>query len=194
VKIAISPSEVAWGIDEKQLIAIYDKVIDADFAERYKKVQPGPDMQALDAEVQQQKDAFRNSKVVFDKAPTGIDSTPLKGEYAYGNKESLMRITRAAKTRDFFFVGGHLWKVVDELPLGEKAMWGRDFQEATGKVGVAYGIAGRARGADTANGRSFSEVDWQDATTQVRAVDWGNGRFALVFQDKKGKPSVPKTK
>ncbi len=181
--ITMSPAELTWGIDKPKVIAIYDKVIDDDFKDRYQKVQPGPDMEALDAEVKAQKDAFRKSLVTLDQTTSALDTTPLRSEYTFGNREEVMRITRAQMVRDFFFIPGHLWKIVDELPLGDGARWGRDYAAALGNVALAYGVPGRARNADAEKGRPFVESDWKDATSIARAVDWRNGSFALVFED-----------
>lgn len=183
--VTIAPKELSWGIGHKKLETIYDKVIDDDYKERYRKVQPGPEMEALDAEVAEKKDEFRRSRIDFGNVPTGIDATPLKQEYTYNNKEALMQITRKGKTRDFFFIGDRLWKIVDELPIGEKAEWGKDFTEAAVKLTKAYGIPGRVRNADPAANppRNFTEIDWRDSATEVRAIDWQNGKFGLAFQD-----------
>jgi hypothetical protein len=181
--ITVAPKALAWGMGKKQLASIYDKQIDGDYKAKYKKVQPGPEMQALDAEVQENKDIFRRSVIDFGPTPTGIDATPLAGEYTYKNDEAMMKITRAGKTRDFFLIKDHLWKIVDELPLGEKEPWGKDFQEAVVKISAAYGVPGRICKADPEHGRQHTEVDWRDGHTQVRAIDWENGKFALMFVD-----------
>ena len=181
--VSIAPKELAWGIGHKKLEAIYDKVVDDDYKERYRKVQPGPEMEALDAEVAEKKDVFRRSRIDFGNLPTGIDGTPLKPEYTYNNKEALMQISRAGKTRHFFFIQDRLWKIIDELPVNERAAWGKDFTEAAVKLSKAYRIPGRVREADPAANRPVTEIDWKDSQTEVRAVDWGNGKFGLVFQD-----------
>jgi hypothetical protein len=181
--ITVAPVGLGWKIDKKQLASIYDRVVDSDYKERYDKVQPGIQMQSLDSEVQEQKDIFRRSELTFDDTPTGVDASPLKGEYTYRNKEMMMKIGRNGKTRDFFFIQGKLWKIVDELPLGESAQWGKDFQDAVVKISASYGVPGRVCPADPAHGRVTQEVDWKDGYTQVRAVDWQNGKFGLIFVD-----------
>ncbi len=181
--ITVAPAQLGWKIDRKRLGAIYDKVIDADFKDKYEKVQPGTAMTDLDHDVQEQKDTFRRTQIDFEGVPTGIDASPLKGEYTYNNKESMMHITRNGKTRDFFFIQGKLWKVVDELPLGGDSQWGKDFTEAVTKISTSYGGPGRVCPSDPAHGRVAQEVDWRDGYTQVRAIDWQNGKFGLVFVD-----------
>lgn len=181
--VTIQPAELAWGIDKKKLATIYDKVIDEDYNARYKKAQPGPEMDRLDAEVAEKKSEFRRSEIQFGNVPTGVDGTPLRPEYTYNNKEFLLSIERGGKTRYFFFINEKMWKVVDALKLGEKSQWGKTFDDAVRILNNYYGAEGRVRDADDAAGRPYKEVDWKDSNTQVRAVDWGNDQFALVFQD-----------
>ncbi|MFO0547517.1 MAG: hypothetical protein U0271_03960 [Polyangiaceae bacterium] len=181
--ITVQPKDLAWGIDKKKLGAIYDKVIEKDYAARYKRTQPGPSLDALDAEVNEKKNEFRRNIVDFNDVATGWDSTPLRSEYTYNNKESMMWIDRAGKTRYFFFINDKLWKVIDAIKLGEKSLWGKTFEDALGPFKKTYGVDGRSRAADVAQGRPFPEFDWKDSTTQVRAVDWGNDQFAIAFQE-----------
>ncbi len=181
--ISISPKELMWRIDEKRVGDIYAKVIDNDFKPKYAKVQPGPESMSLDAEVQQQKDVFRRSLLDFGSIPTGIDASPLKGEYTYNNGETMMRITRKGKVRDFFFIQHKLWKIVDEMPLGAGAEWGENFAAAVVKISGSYGVPGRICEPDYERNRPRREVDWRDGNTQVRAIEWDDKTFALVFVD-----------
>jgi hypothetical protein len=181
--ITIQPKDLAWSIDKKKLGSIYDKQIEEDYKSRYQKTQPGPSMDALDAEVAEKKAEFRRSLIEFGTVPTGMDSTVHRAEYSYNNKEAIMSIERGGKTRTFFFIQDKMWKVTDGIKLGEKSQWGKTFDEAVTKLNTFYGVNGRVREADAAAGRPFKEVDWKDAQTQVRAVDWGNDQFGIVFQD-----------
>ncbi len=180
--VSIQPKELTWGIDRKKLGEIYDKVIDEDYKPKYQKAQPGPQTDALDAEVAERKAEFRRTLTEFGDTKTGFDMTPLRPEYTYNNKEALMSIERGGRTRYFFFIQNKLWKIVDSFKLGEKSQWGATWDVALGKLTKHYG-EGRNRDADAAAGRPFQEVDWKDTNTQVRAVNWGNDEFAIVFQD-----------
>ncbi|MBL9020947.1 MAG: hypothetical protein JNL21_02055 [Myxococcales bacterium] len=189
--VSLKPAELAWGIGWKKLAEIYDKVIDEDYKAKYKKVQPGPEMDRLDAEVAEKKAEFRRTRTEFNQTTTGYDSTPLLTEYSYGNKEALMVFSRGGKTRYFFFIGDKLWKIIDVEKLGEKSRWGKTFDEAVAKVNKAYGVDGRVRDADAANGRPFKEVDWKDAVVQVRAVDWADDQFVIAFQESATVANLP---
>ena len=69
----------------------------------YKRTLVGPKLKEVDAALAEQKQAFRRSEVAFGTFPTGIDNSPLKGEYSYKNNETMMSLTRHGMTRYFFF-------------------------------------------------------------------------------------------
>lgn len=181
--IDVWPQKLQWGQSSKQVGKVYSAVIDQDYKAAYKKVQPGVQMQELDAEVEEKKLSFMRSHIEFGKTPTGYDATPLKGEYTYNNKESVMNITRSGAVRHLFFIQGRLWKIVDKHPLGEKSKWGKDFKSAVEKLTKYYGVPGRVLPPSPEAGRMFAEVDWQDQGTHLRAVEYGDGTFGLIRED-----------
>jgi len=180
--IKIWPSTLAWGMSPKKVAKVYDKVIDGDFKNEYKKSSPGIQQQTLDAEVAEKKSAFRRSRIDFGKLPTGIDSTPLRMEYTYRNKEAMMSITRNGYTRHFFFIQKRLWKIVDERKVGGDAKWGKDFADTAKKLGNMYG-KGRKLAVDSTVGRITEEVDWRDSTTHLRIAPRGPELLYVVYED-----------
>lgn len=181
--IALTPQGVAYGMSPKQVAEVIDKVLDEAYKPLYKQISPGVKMKALDAALAEEKSTFRRSRVDFGKLPTGIDATPLKGEYSYLNKESMLSFTRDGRTRYFFFIQDKLWKIVDEHKLGENATLGKDFQTAADKLKGVYGVAGRVQPADPSKGRMADEVDWKDSTSRLRAVKRGDAGIALITQE-----------
>jgi hypothetical protein len=184
--IQLSPSGIHWGMTPDELAQFYDGVIDGDYAPLYKKAQSGPQTNRLDAEVQNAKAAFRRSKVEFGNLPTGVDSTPMKGEYTYRNQEAMMGFNRrGAGQRYFFFIRGKLWKIYDEARLFKGGPLGETFEEATKKYEEAFGVAGRVTQADYSANRPFAEVDWQDQKTHLRLVDRsGTGIAGAVYEER----------
>lgn len=180
--IKIWPSTLAWGMSPQKVAKVYDKVIDGDFKKKYKKASPGIQQQTLDAEVAELKSAFRRSRIDFGKLPTGIDSTPLRMEYTYQNKESMMTITRKGYTRNFFFIQNRLWKIIDERKVGGDAKWGKDFADTTKKLGNMYG-KGRKLPVDSSVGRITEEVDWRDSTTHLRVAPRGENLIYVIYED-----------
>src|SRR6266542_513910 len=80
-KIALSPDGLKFGQGLEAIAHLYDKVFDEEYLPLYKKAAPGPETEALDAEIKQRKAEVRRSKVEFGNTPTGVDQTALKSEY-----------------------------------------------------------------------------------------------------------------
>jgi hypothetical protein len=181
--IVLTPDGLSWGMTSKQVAAVIDKMLDEVYRPLYQKVSPGVKMKALDAALAEEKSAFLRSIIEFGKLPTGVDATPLKGEYTYKNGESMMAMTREGQTRYFFFMKGKLWKIIDEVKLGETAPLGATFVAAATKLAETYGVAGRVLEPDFAIGRNSQEVDWKDAKTHLRAIARSDTALALAYED-----------
>ena len=183
--IEIKPTGLRWGMTSAQLVEFYSGEIDRAYKPQYDKAQPGPATDRLDAAVASAKDAFRRSKIEFGELPTGIDSTALRSEYTYKNGESMMQMSRSAGKRYFFFFNDKLWKIYDELPLGEGKPMGSTFEEAAQVLATRYGVAGRETEIDYVAGRNFTELDWQDARTRVRLLDRSGLRMVgMVYEER----------
>jgi hypothetical protein len=182
--IKMEPATLSWGMSPKQVAEVMDKVLDGDYIPLYKKVSPGVKMKALDAQLAEEKSAFRRSRIDFGKLPTGVDATPFRGGYTYLNKESMLSLTRNGQTRYFFFIQEKLWKVIDEIKLGEGNRYGKTWEEAVVKLTKTYGAAGRVLQADFEKGRNATEVDWKDTTTHVRAIQRGDAALAIAYEDR----------
>jgi hypothetical protein len=181
--IVILPVGIAYGMNPKQVAEVIDKTLDEVYRPLYQQVSPGVKMKALDAALAEEKSTFRRGRIDFGKLPTGIDASPLKGEYTYLNKESMMSFTREGKTQYFFFIGDKLWKIVHELKLAEGSPNGKDYTAFTVKLAKDYGVPGRVLAADPAKGRMSTEVDWKDSASHLRAVQRGDAAAALIVED-----------
>ena len=149
--MVIEPSGLAWGMDHNKVAGVYDKQFDADYKPKYKAVSPGVKMKALDAALAEEKAVFRRSRIDFGKIPTGLDGTPLKGEFTYNNGESMMSVTRNGQTRYLFFTrascGSHRR---DQARRGHP--YGKDSRRRSFKWHCA-GTPGRVLPPDAAKGR-----------------------------------------
>jgi hypothetical protein len=181
--IALFPAGIAWGMSHKQVGTVIDKMLDAAFKPLYQKVQPGVKMKALDAQLIEEKSAFKRSRIDFGTIPTGYDSTPLKGEYSYNNKESVMVYSREGTKMYFFFIQDRLWKIIDERTLGEGSKYGKDFKDAVAKLAATFGAPGRVLPADPDKGRLGTEVDWKDGATHLRAIERSDTALGLAVED-----------
>jgi hypothetical protein len=188
-RIALSPEGLKFGMSLESIAKLYDKNFDTDFLPLYKKASPGPETDALDAELKQRKAEVRRSKVEFGQTPTGVDQTPLKGEYSYANGESMGRMTLKSGTeRYFFFFADKLWKVYDVHKLKEGSPLGASYAEAVKKLGPRLGGPGKKVPANAM--QSFDETQWTTADMVIRAVDRGDV-LAVVYVDREIQEKLP---
>jgi hypothetical protein len=178
---------IRWGMSHAELTKLFTAnggVIWKDYDEKLSKARVGPEMTAIEAEREQTKAAFARSYIEFKDTPTGYDATGIKGEYTYKNKEALMWIQRKGKKRFFFFINDRLWKIYDEVPLGEGGALGAAYVDAVNALNGQLGAQGRVRGADAAKGLQTTTVDWKDGSSTLRALDRsGENLVGIVLED-----------
>ncbi|AKV01476.1 hypothetical protein AKJ09_08139 [Labilithrix luteola] len=178
-----------WGMSHADVIKVYTQtggVIWKDYDEKLAKARVGPEMTALEAERETQKAAFGRSFIEFKDTPTGYDATGIKSEYTYKNREALMWVQRQGKKRYFFFINDRLWKMYDEVPLGDSGQLGKTFVEAVNLMNGKLGAAGRIQGADAAKGINTTTVDWKDSGSHLRLVDRSGERIVGVVVEDNG--------
>ena len=190
-RIALSPEGLKYSMSLESIAKLYDKQFDTEFLPLYKKASPGPETDALDAELKQRKGEVRRSKVDFGQTPTGVDQTPLKGEYSYANGESMGRLTLKSGTeRYFFFFSDKLWKVYDAHKLKEGGPLGASYAEAVKKLNTRFGSPGKKVPANQATGQNFDETHWLTTDMLIRAVDRGD-LLAVVYCDREIQEKLP---
>ncbi len=185
-RIVVAPRGLRWGMSSEQIAKLYDKIFDAEFVPLYKKVEPGPRMTALDVELKNKKEVLRRSKVEFNDTPTGLDQSPLAGEFTYGNHESMTRVTLSSGTvRNFFFFSDRLWKVYDEHKLRKGGPLGDNYKDAVTILTKKFGVAPKMVPADFAKHHYYDEAIWFDNDTLIRAVNReAQHVLAMVYEDK----------
>jgi hypothetical protein len=190
-KFALSPEGLRWGLGMEGIAKLYDKVFDDEYLPLYKKAAPGPETEALDAELKQRKGELRRSKVEFGDTPTGVDQTALKTEYSYANGESMGRLTlRSGTERYFFFFNDKLWKVYDEHKLKKGTPLGDTYEGAVKVLAGKFGGAPKKLPAND-KGQMFDENVWTTPDMVIRAIDRGNV-IAVVYADREVQEDLPK--
>jgi hypothetical protein len=186
-----------FGMSLEQIARLNDKELDNEYKKKFLAASPTESLQIED-ELRDKKAVLRRSRVEFLDTPTGIDQSALKGEYSYGNKESMARMT--PRTRDdgkelparyFFFFDDKLWKIYEEYKLGPKSSLGADFDSAVKKLEKVFGAEPQKVAADFQKGQSFDEAVWRDNEKIIRAVNRGD-TLGVVFVDKSIQESLPK--
>lgn len=190
-RIALPPAGLKFGMSLEAIARLYDKVIDEEYLPLYKKASPGPETEALDAEVRERKGELRRSRVDFGDTPTGVDQTPRKGEYSYGNGESMGRMTaRSGTERFFFFFKDRLWKVYDEHQLKKGSPLGTDYDSAIKLLTTKFGTRPKKVSADAAKGHYYDESVWTTPDMVIRALDRGS-ILAVVYVDRDVQERLP---
>lgn len=179
---ALTPKGLSFSQSPKKVYQVYDKAIEKDYVSKYKKVEPGIQMQRLDYEKSQFKQAFRLSYLSLDNRPSSLDGTNLTTEFTYGNDEGVMDIKRKGKHRYMFFIKKKLWNVVDVYKLGGSSKWGTDYDAAVKRLEKILGVEGKPIKADPDNGQPYDMVQWTDGKLWLRAMNWDK-QFAISYVD-----------
>jgi hypothetical protein len=180
--IAMTLTTVAYGMSPSQLADRIDKVFDEDYKPLFKEVQPGVKMKELEDQLAEDKSAFRRSRIDFGKLPTGLDSSALRFEYTYNNKEALLSLSRKGDTTYFFFIQEQLWKIIEEKKLSDGSPLGKTYQDAVVKMSANFGVPGRVLTPDGTS-RLAVEVDWKDSSTHLRAIQRNDTAMGLAYED-----------
>jgi hypothetical protein len=182
-----------WNTPANDLVKLYNAVggrFDQQYDSLMLKAQPGVQQKAIEADRDSRKRAFENSRVEFKDTPTGYDSTPLRSEYTYKNRESVMSLEwQGARTYFFFFglpPGDRLWKIYKEVRLSEGGAFGNTYQECVTKLNAQLGVPARIRAADAQNGLTTTEADWQDNDTHLRALDRSRDKVCAIVLEHRG--------
>jgi hypothetical protein len=183
--IRLTPEGLHFGMTTTEVVEFYSRVLDQDYVPIYKRTPIGVKMKEVDAALADEKAAIARSEVTFGAVPTGIDNTPLKGEYSYKNNETMMSVVRQGVTRYFFFQNKRLWKTYDTVPLREGSDLGATYDAAVAALNKRFAVKGRTLAQDAEHGRSYPETDWVDAVTHVRAIDRSYEKMVgLVYEER----------
>jgi hypothetical protein len=173
--VGMPPKGLHWDLTLEGVAKLYDKVFEDEYLPLLKKAEPGNEMTALEDELKTKQGILRRGRIDFGNIPTGVDQSPLKGEYSYRNGESMASLRlRSGTERHFFFFSDKLWKVYDEHKLTKGGALGENFQEAVKILEKRFGAPGKAVPANYDKGHPFDEVQWHDSDKYIRAIDRGN--------------------
>ena len=182
--IGIPPKGLHWDLTLEGVAKLYDQVFEDEYLPLLKKAEPGNQMTALEDELKSKQGILRRGRIEFGSIPTGVDQSPLKGEYSYQNGESMASLRlRSGTERHFFFFSDKLWKVYDEHKLTKGGTLGENFEEAVKTLTKRFGAPGKLVPANYDKGQPFDEVQWRDAEKIIRAVDRGN-ILGMVYASK----------
>ena len=180
--------ELHWGMSHAEVVDVYNRpagLFDREFAAQIAKLQPGTQMDEVQADRDNRKVNFAHAYAEFQDTPTGYDLTPLKSEYTYDNGEAIQEVFKDGKNRFFFYIKDQLWKIYDQIPLKADGPLGDSYQGALARLGGVLAAPPRVRAAGK-QGLANTTADWQDGSTHLRAVDRsGEHLVGIVLEDKR---------
>ncbi len=186
---ALMQKELHWGMSHQEVTDAYngpDGLLDRDYAPQIAHLQPGVQMQQVEADKENRKTNFTRSYAQFLDTPTGYDLSPLHLEYTYRNEEAIQKIYKDGKTRYFFYIKDRLWKLYDEVPVKADGPLGGTYQDVVKKLDGLFGVPARVRGPDAPHEIERTTADWQDPLTHLRAIDRSNEHLVgIVLEEKR---------
>lgn len=184
-EIRLSPKGARWGISLKELAQLWEAEFDRLYLPKYKRVEPGPRMKELDAEVADKKQYIRRNHIEFGSLPSGLDNTPLGVEFSYDNSESMTRLKLPNGDQDYyFFHNGGLYKTYKVKKLSKKSKkLGRNFEQVVEKLTKQFKSNPDRFEADREKGFAFDGAQWTNGDTILRILDQGGSKVAIVYID-----------
>jgi hypothetical protein len=177
---------VHWGMNPHDTFQHFSDAITEDFRPRIAKATGAIEEDRLRAERDEDIRRIRASYIRFRGQASGWDTSFLRDEYTAGNNESMMvvREDETHSTSHYFFINDHLWKRYQAFDAS--AFPGATFDQFAQSVQGLFG-QGAQRSGSLVEGRPPTQwIEWQDATTRLRAVDQTRfyGFFCLVFEER----------
>ena len=177
-KIGDAMSGLKWGMSREDLIKASTNKIKEKYRPLLAKTKDAVEEDRLRQEARSELDALKKGSVDFDGRSTGWDVSFLKGEFTQNNNESMLVVRDGNSQNFYFFIEGKLWK------------WYKAFDAAVfpaGNFGVFSATLQKKFGeGKPAEAGKRKWLEWQDKTTQLRAVDETDfyGFYCLVFEEK----------
>ena len=191
---ALDEIGIHWGTNPHDTFQHFSDQITESFRPRIAKATGAIEEDRLRAERDEDIRRIRTSFIRFGGQPSGWDTSFLRDEFTSGNNESMMvvREDETHSTSHYFFINDHLWKryqAYDAAAFGA----GVTFDQFAEAIQRRFG-PGVARSGALVEGRPPTRwIEWQDATTRLRAVDQTRfyGFFCLVFEERATLSQLP---
>ena len=183
-EIANAMGDLKWGMTREQVLEYFTNGIREKYKPLLAKASGALEEDKLRARMRDELGKVKSSVVDFNGKKTGWDVSFLKGEFTHHNNESLFAVTDDTSENYYFFIQNKLWKWYKAFKA--ESMNGKSFEQFGEAVQNRYGKGAKREGEATHGGGKQSWLEWQDATTVLRAVDNNQfyGFYCLVFEDK----------
>jgi hypothetical protein len=178
-KIATQMGDLRWGMTESEVIKFAQREIGERYSAQLKKA-PAAKQASLKDQMKREQSEIAKSRVAFEGTKSRWDSSPIAGEFNYGNEESMLVAKGAEATDYYFFKDGRLWKWYQAHDKSSV----KDFKKFSSKVESDFGT-GRAKKGELNPGQGETQwVEYLDRVSRMRAADNSKrGVYALIYED-----------
>ena len=178
--IANAMGDLRWGMSEREVVTFAKRAIGEHYAAQMKKADAGKQAK-LKEEMKRAQAEVEKSRVEFEGTKSRWDSSPVAGEFNYGDDESMLvaKVDNAASY--YFFRGGQLWKWYKAVDANSV---NGGFKKFSSSVEGTFG-KGRAKKGEPNPGQGEMQwVEYIDRNSRMRATDNSKrGVYALIFED-----------
>jgi hypothetical protein len=178
--IAVSMGDLRWGMSESEVVTFARRKIGESYAEQMKKADAGKQAKLKD-EMKRAQSEVEKSRVAFEGSRSRWDSSPIAGEFNYGDDESMLMAKDQGSTNYYFFRDGRLWKWYKAFDQGSvSGGWKKFSSSAEDKFGK-----GRAKKGELNSASGETQwLEYMDRNSRLRAADnTKRGVYALIFED-----------
>ncbi len=190
---ALEEAGIHWGMTPRETFDHFTKVLQDRYRPRLAKAPGAIEEDRLRTDLQAELQRMRRSFVRFSGAPTNWDSSFLRDEFTHGNNESMLVVREedVHATSHYFFINDRLWKRYEAFDAS--AFGGATFEQFAEAIQRRFGPGVERSGALVEGRPPTRWIEWQDATTRLRAIDQTRfyGFFCLVFEDKATLAQLP---
>lgn len=183
---AISPAmgDLHWGMTKAEVLTYFQGQIRERYRPLLAKAAGAIEEDRLRAEMGDELRRLRESEVCFRGEHTGWDASFIKDEFTHNNNECLLVRNDANSQNFYFFINSKLWKWYKAF--NAEVFQGQNFAQFSQALQARYGASRQGSGELSAGSGTRQWLEWQDATTRLRAIDQTHfyGFFCLVFEEK----------
>ena len=186
VSEAISPAMGAlhWGMTKAEVLTQFQTQIRERYRPQLAKAAGAIEEDRLRAEMGDELRRLRESEVCFRGEHTGWDASFIRDEFTHNNNECLLVNNDGNSQNFYFFINSKLWKWYKAF--NAEVFQGQNFAQFSTALQARYGRSRQGTGELVPGRGSRQWLEWQDATTRLRAIDQTHfyGFFCLVFEEK----------
>jgi len=180
--IAVAMGDLRWGMTESEVVAYVKRKIGDQYAAKLSKANSAQQSKLRD-EMKRAQSEFEKSRVEFEGSRSRWDSSPIAGEFNYGDDESMLTAKSDGGQSFYFFRDGRLWKWYKAL---ETSQFGGNggYKKFTSSLEGTFGKGRAKKGELNPNQGETQWVEYLDRNSRMRAADnTKRGVFALIFED-----------